>query len=317
MQRSLKGAGSAARPIVHDPITACQYRLGLAGVRGRVDAGHPDVFTRSGQCVQFFGPCVNFAGPCVNFAGRCVQFSGSCVQFRPTPRPVGLVACEGRRVLAAFGVSVLAVKGFLGHGRRLLGPGRASAGDGVDVQQQLAHERDQGDFARLPALPQTAIEALKALRGRRDVVRLGPPQTLDRLTMNGRGGARRAGASRGRGWRVPALTSMPAMQSVHALLALQAGVWLDSGRRGRRPGSPRTGAGRVLPGPRPPARPSHLHMIPSVEYSSRMPWEVEDTDEFGEWWRRSRRTTTGSMRSSRPWPTTSTTSTWRNCERRG
>ena len=44
-------------------------------------------------------------------------------------------------------------------------------------------------------------------------------------------------ASRGRGWRVLAMTSMPAMQSV---LALLAGMWFDSGRQGRRPGSPRT-----------------------------------------------------------------------------
>ena len=45
--------------------------------------------------------------------------------------------------------------------------------------------------------------------------------------------------------------------------------------------SPRTGAGRLLPGPLPAARPSHLHLIPSVEYASPMLWEVEFTDEAG------------------------------------
>ena len=63
----------------------------------------------------------------------------------------------------------------------------------------------------------------------------------------------RSKASRGRGRRVLAMTSMPAMQAVHALLALLAGVWFDSSRRGRRPGSPRTGTGRVPPGPLPAA----------------------------------------------------------------
>ena len=43
--------------------------------------------------------------------------------------------------------------------------------------------------------------------------------------------------------------------------------------------SPRTGAGRLLPGSLRPAGPSHLHLIPSVEYHSSMPWEVEFTDE--------------------------------------
>ena len=45
-------------------------------------------------------------------------------------------------------------------------------------------------------------------------------------------------------------------------------------------------AGRLLPGPLPAARPSHAHLIPSVEYDSPLPWEVEYTDEFAEWWRR-------------------------------
>ncbi len=40
------------------------------------------------------------------------------------------------------------------------------------------------------------------------------------------------GAHRGRGWRVRAMMSLPAMQSVHALLEVQAtlvGMWFDSG----------------------------------------------------------------------------------------
>ncbi len=47
-------------------------------------------------------------------------------------------------------------------------------------------------------------------------------------------------ASRGRGWRMLAMTSMPAMPAMQSVLALLAGVWFDSGRRGRRLGSPRT-----------------------------------------------------------------------------
>ena len=33
-----------------------------------------DVFSRSGECVQFWGGCVQFRGGCVHFGGRCVQF---------------------------------------------------------------------------------------------------------------------------------------------------------------------------------------------------------------------------------------------------
>ena len=46
------------------------------------------------------------------------------------------------------------------------------------------------------------------------------------------------GADRGWGWRVLAMMSMPAMQSGHALIALQprmAWLWFDSGPSARRP----------------------------------------------------------------------------------
>ena len=40
-----------------------------------------DVFSRSGECVQFRGRCVQFSGECVQFLAECVQFRGECVHF--------------------------------------------------------------------------------------------------------------------------------------------------------------------------------------------------------------------------------------------
>ena len=40
-----------------------------------------DVFSRLGECVQFWGRCVQFSGECVQFRGECVHFGGRCVQF--------------------------------------------------------------------------------------------------------------------------------------------------------------------------------------------------------------------------------------------
>ena len=50
--------------------------------------------------------------------------------------------------------------------------------------------------------------------------------------------------------------------------------------------SPRTGSGRVLPGPLAAARPSYPRLIPFVEYNSPMLWQVEYIDGFGESWQR-------------------------------
>ena len=50
--------------------------------RGRRDDGGRgmgaawDVFSRLGECVQFWGRCVQFLGECVQFRGQCVQFFG-------------------------------------------------------------------------------------------------------------------------------------------------------------------------------------------------------------------------------------------------
>ena len=55
--------------------------MGLGGRGAGVERAAWDVFSRSGQCVQFRGQCVQFLAECVHFRGECVHFGGRCVQF--------------------------------------------------------------------------------------------------------------------------------------------------------------------------------------------------------------------------------------------
>ena len=55
-----------------------------------------DVFSRSGECVQFSGGCVQFLAECVQFRGECVHFGGGGVQFW-VGRPGWGWGADGRR----------------------------------------------------------------------------------------------------------------------------------------------------------------------------------------------------------------------------
>ena len=66
-----------------DPAHHERYGMGHGG-RGEGLGAAWDVFSGSGQCVQFFAQCVQFPAQCVHFGGQCVQFFGDCVQFSPT-----------------------------------------------------------------------------------------------------------------------------------------------------------------------------------------------------------------------------------------
>ena len=61
------------------------------------------------------------------------------------------------------GVSVLEVKGLSGSWVKRRDPRGTAACDGMEQQQQLAHDGHEGHLAGLAAAPQTTIEALQFL----------------------------------------------------------------------------------------------------------------------------------------------------------
>ena len=107
-----------------------------------------DVFSRSGECVQFWGQCVQFSGGCVQFLAECVHFRGECVHFGG--RCVQFWRCalvgDGRGRKARFAPSASSGQAASA------GSGQASAGSG------------QGRSAGLPRTP-GALGAKGAARG--------------------------------------------------------------------------------------------------------------------------------------------------------
>ena len=74
-----------------------------------------DVFSRSGECVQFRGECVQFLAECVHFPAECVHFGGAGVQLKYGRSPgFEIRACNGdNRCSAWASLTVPAMAGLL------------------------------------------------------------------------------------------------------------------------------------------------------------------------------------------------------------